>query len=78
MADLKSSFLIKSVSTIPDECRGVGCEIGTHPKRKAIANAIDDIVSTSGDRGIIRAGLQTVMTLTVSVNLRTDAETSAP
>ena len=29
-------FIIKSVSTIPDECKGVGCEIGTHPKRKAM------------------------------------------
>ena len=28
--------LIKSVSTIPDECKGVGYEIGTYPKRKAI------------------------------------------
>ena len=26
----------KCVSTIPDECKGVGLEIGTNPKRKAI------------------------------------------
>lgn len=25
---------IESVSTIPDECKGVGSEIGTEPKRK--------------------------------------------
>lgn len=31
-------FLIKGVSTIPDECRGVGHEIGTCSKRKAIGN----------------------------------------
>ena len=35
--DIITPFIIKkSVSTIPDECKGVGCEIGTHPKRKAI------------------------------------------
>ena len=28
--------LKEPVSTIPDECKGVGCEIGTHPKRKTI------------------------------------------
>ena len=27
--DIKLPFLIKSVSTIPDECMGVGLEIGT-------------------------------------------------
>jgi hypothetical protein len=29
MIDIKLLFLIKSVSTIPDECKGVGLEIGT-------------------------------------------------
>ena len=31
---IKLTFLIKGVSTIPDECKGVGLEIGTSPKRK--------------------------------------------
>ena len=31
---IKLIFLIKGVSTIPDECKGVGLEIGTSPKRK--------------------------------------------
>lgn len=31
---IKLIFLIKGVSTIPDECKGVGLEIGTNPKRK--------------------------------------------
>ncbi len=36
MTSIKLPFLIKGVSTIPDECKGVGKEIGTFPKRKAI------------------------------------------
>ena len=47
-------FLIEGVSTIPDECKGVGCEIGTHSKRKAILliDKIEDIVSANGDIGV--------------------------
>ena len=34
----------KGVQTIPDECKGVGLEISTNPKRKAIQFCIEDIV----------------------------------
>lgn len=42
----------KSVSTIPDECKGVGREIGTRPKRRTIycrETREEDIVSAYGD-----------------------------
>ena len=32
--------IVKSVSTIPDECKGVGLEMSTNPKRKAIVRWI--------------------------------------
>ena len=55
-------FLIKGVSTIPDECKGVGLEIGTKPKRKAPKG--EDIVSATGDSRIKRVELRTVLTST--------------
>ena len=49
--DTMKDCMIEGVSTIPDECREVGYEIGTYPKRKAIIGGmIEDIVSASGDR----------------------------
>lgn len=62
LKNTKLLFLIKSVSTIPDECMGVGLEIGTSDVlgNEASENRsgrlfvrIDDIVSTLGDKGLI-------------------------
>ena len=59
--NIKLLFLIKSVSTIPDECMGVGLEIGTSSVigNEALENRsgrlferIEDIVSATGDSGI--------------------------
>lgn len=36
LSDCGDSAIVKSVSTIPDECKGVGLEISTSSKRKAI------------------------------------------
>lgn len=41
---VRSSFIRERVSTIPDECKGVGLEISTNSKRKA--TKVEDIVST--------------------------------
>ncbi len=38
----------ESVTTIPDECTGVGSEIGTDPKRRAPKG--EDIVWSLGDK----------------------------
>ena len=39
MVNIVSDIVMnKCVSTIPDECKGVECEIGTHSKRKAMLN----------------------------------------
>ena len=46
----------KCVSTIPDECRGVGLEISTNPKREA--TKVEHIVSTDGNIRVIRVELQ--------------------
>ena len=57
--------MLKCVSTIRDECSGVGTEIGTVPKKAAVI-ITDDIVSADGDIGIKRAEhelLQILMTL---------------
>ena len=59
-SNIKLLFLIKSVSTIPDECMGVGLEIGTSDVlgNEASENRsgrlfvrIEDIVSAIGDNG---------------------------
>ena len=40
----------KSVSTIPDECKGVGLEISTKPKRKTTnKKLVEDIVSANSN-----------------------------
>lgn len=45
----------KSVSTIGDECSQVGKEMSTFSKRKALRIKLrEHIVSTSGNRGLIR------------------------
>ena len=57
-------FLIKSVSTIPDECMEVGLEIGTSgvlgneaPENRSerLSIKIEHIVSSTGDSGLKRA-----------------------
>lgn len=54
----------KPVSTIPDECKGVGLEIGTNPKRKAIRKN-RRYGQCHWQQWIKRVGLQMVGTLTV-------------
>ena len=39
----------KCVSTIPDECKGVGLEISTNSKREAIILIMEHIVSSNGN-----------------------------
>ena len=51
MGILIENLIHKGVSTIPDECKGVGLEIGTNPKRKTTKYFVEDIVSTNGNIG---------------------------
>ena len=49
---LIENLIHKGVSTIPDECKGVGLEIGTSSKRKTTLcceTKNEDIVSSDGD-----------------------------
>ena len=49
---LIENLIHKCVSTIPDECKGVGLEIGTSSKRKTTLcceTKNEDIVSSDGD-----------------------------
>ena len=59
-SNIKLLFLIKSVSTIPDECMGVGLEIGasdvlgneaSENRSGRLFVRIEDIVSATGDSG---------------------------
>lgn len=54
----------QSVSTISDECKRVGLETGTKPKRKTVK--ADDMVSASGDGGCKCAEQCCSVTATVS------------
>ena len=55
-------YLRKGVSTIPDECRGVGLEISTSSKRKTTnRNLVEDIVSANSDIRYTCVEQQTVM-----------------
>lgn len=58
----------KCVSTILDECRGVGPEMSTGPKRKATNKKVEHIVSSDGNIGLKRVEQLTVMTSTDSVS----------
>lgn len=44
-------FDCEGVTTNPDECKGVGDEIGTSSKRTATSYDVEDIVCTNGDIG---------------------------
>ena len=57
------------VSTIHDECSGVGLEISTRPKREG-RQTTEDIVSARGDTRATRVELLTAMISTASVNLK--------
>lgn len=56
----------KCVSTIPDECKGVGLEISTSSKREA--TKVEHIVSANGNIGVSCVERQTVGILMVLVN----------
>ena len=69
----------KCVSTIPDECKGVGLEIGTSSKQETTSrNRKEDIVSADGNIGVTRVEPTMAQTLTPMkmsiLKLRTGAE----
>ena len=69
----------KCVSTIPDECKGVGPEIGTGSKQETTSrNRKEDIVSADGNIGVTRVEPTMAPTSTQSQELilrqKTDAE----
>ena len=73
----------KCVSTIPDECKGVGLEIGTSSKQETTSrNRKEDIVSANGNIRLTRVEPTTVPTLTQNpeliLKLRTDVEIFVP
>ena len=63
-------MVYKCVSTNPDECKDVGCEIGAHSKRKATLYKVEHIVSAYGNIRLKRAEQRMVGTSMVSVSLR--------
>ena len=68
-------MMSKCVSTIPDECKGVGAEIGTATKRKTTPRKWnEDIVSADGDIGITRVEQRMEWTLMVLDKRKTVGE----